>query len=90
MNRLWSSRKNNAQGISLDSLDVASECADHLLAGIDTTSDTAMFAMFALSQTKNHIFQKSSRLKYYPSAKIVSLTALSTPSLRTSWHILTL
>lgn len=61
MNRLWSSRKSNAQGISLDSLDVASECADHLLAGIDTTSDTTMFAIFALSQTKNHIFQKKLR-----------------------------
>ncbi|KAL5352502.1 hypothetical protein ACLOAV_002450 [Pseudogymnoascus australis] len=61
MNRLWSSRKNNVQGISLDSLDVASECADHLLAGIDTTSDTTMFAMFALSQTKNHSFQKKLR-----------------------------
>ena len=30
-------------------MDIASECADHLLAGIDTTSDSLMFMIWALS-----------------------------------------
>ncbi|KAJ0415114.1 cytochrome P450 [Aspergillus carlsbadensis] len=42
-------------------IDVAAECADHLLAGIDTTSDTTMWALFALSQPENHIFQEKLR-----------------------------
>lgn len=43
----------------LDDLDIASECADHLLAGIDTTSDTLMFLVWALSLPKNaHIQRK--------------------------------
>ncbi|KAF2808444.1 putative P450 monooxygenase [Mytilinidion resinicola] len=41
----------------LDDMDIASECADHLLAGIDTTSDTLMFLIWALSLPQNHKFQ---------------------------------
>ncbi|KAK7965925.1 cytochrome P450 4ae1 [Apiospora aurea] len=41
----------------LDDLDIASECADHLLAGIDTTSDTLMFLLWALSRPQNQRFQ---------------------------------
>jgi cytochrome P450 len=37
----------------LSDLDIASELADHLLAGIDTTSDTAMFLVWALSRPQN-------------------------------------
>lgn len=55
MGRLWSLRHKSEA--SLDRLDIASECADHLLAGIDTTSDTTMFAIFALSQPEHHSFQ---------------------------------
>jgi hypothetical protein len=45
------------QGLS--DLDIASELADHLLAGIDTTSDTAMFLIWALSRPQNqHIQQR--------------------------------
>jgi cytochrome P450 len=53
--RLWKVKDN----AGLDELDVASEAADHLLAGIDTTSDTLMFLIWALSLPKNvHIQQK--------------------------------
>lgn len=55
MGRLWSLRHKSDN--SLDRLDIASECADHLLAGIDTTSDTTMFAIFALSQPEHRSFQ---------------------------------
>ncbi|KAL2845864.1 cytochrome P450 [Aspergillus pseudoustus] len=48
-------------GPAMDHLDVAAECADHLLAGIDTTSDTLMWAIFALSQPENAIFQEKLR-----------------------------
>ncbi|GME26076.1 cytochrome P450 [Neofusicoccum parvum] len=48
--RLW---KRAGEPGALGELDVASECADHLLAGIDTTSDTIMFALWALSRPEN-------------------------------------
>ncbi|CAK7243325.1 MAG: hypothetical protein STHCBS139747_004843 [Sporothrix thermara] len=41
----------------MDGLDMASELADHLLAGIDTTSDAAMFAIWALSRPKHAHYQ---------------------------------
>jgi hypothetical protein len=44
---------------SLDELDVASECADHLLAGVDTTSDTLMFLVWALSLPKHAHIQRT-------------------------------
>jgi Cytochrome P450 len=37
----------------LKDLDIASECADHLLAGIDTTSDSLMFFIWAISRPEN-------------------------------------
>lgn len=59
--RLFHAMRTQTKGPSMDYLDVASECADHFLAGIDTTSDTLMFAMFALSQPENHSFQDKLR-----------------------------
>ncbi|EAW11077.1 cytochrome P450 [Aspergillus clavatus NRRL 1] len=58
---LVAGRTADPKGVPMDHLDVASECADHLLAGIDTTSDTSMWAMFALSQPENQIFQDKLR-----------------------------
>ncbi|RMZ73054.1 glycosyl hydrolase family 3 N terminal domain-containing [Pyrenophora seminiperda CCB06] len=47
------------QDIPMDDLDIASECADHLLAGIDTTSDTLMFLIWSLSLPHNaHVQQR--------------------------------
>lgn len=37
----------------LDDLDIASECADHFLAGINTTADTLLFAFWILSRPEN-------------------------------------
>jgi cytochrome P450 len=51
--RLWKVKDD----LQLDDLEVASECADHLLAGIDTTSDTLMFLIWALSLPKNRHIQ---------------------------------
>lgn len=42
-------------------MQVASECADHFLAGIDTTSDTLMFLIWALSLPENRKFQQKLR-----------------------------
>ena len=47
------------QGLS--DMDVASECADHLLAGIDTTADTLMFLIWAMSLPRHHHFQTNLR-----------------------------
>lgn len=56
IDRLWSHRGDRKKG-GLDDLDVASECSDHLLAGIDTTSDTLMFLIWALSRPDNRQYQ---------------------------------
>ncbi|GES63242.1 benzoate 4-monooxygenase cytochrome P450 [Aspergillus terreus] len=56
--RLFHAMRTQGKGPAMDYLDVASECADHFLAGIDTTSDTLMFAIFALSQPANLSFQE--------------------------------
>lgn len=42
-------------------MEIASECADHFLAGIDTTSDTLMFLVWAMSQPQNRSFQEKLR-----------------------------
>ena len=42
-------------------LDIASECADHLLAGIDTTADSLMFLIWALSLPENSHYQERLR-----------------------------
>ncbi|KAE8446479.1 hypothetical protein EG329_011942 [Mollisiaceae sp. DMI_Dod_QoI] len=41
----------------LQDMEIASEAADHLLAGVDTTSDTLMFLIWALSLPENLHFQ---------------------------------
>ncbi|KAI8712640.1 hypothetical protein NCS52_01362600 [Fusarium sp. LHS14.1] len=45
----------------LNDIQAASECADHFLAGIDTTSDTLMFLLWSLSLPENQRFQKKLR-----------------------------
>jgi cytochrome P450 len=57
IDKLWSHSK-SGKGARLDGLDMASELADHLLAGIDTTSDTLMFAIWALSRPENKVYQE--------------------------------
>jgi hypothetical protein len=42
----------------LSDMEIASEAADHLLAGVDTTSDTLMFLIWALSLPENSLFQE--------------------------------
>jgi cytochrome P450 len=61
----------------LDDLDIASECADHLLAGIDTTADTLLFLVWALSLPKHQDLQAKlredvSRLRVNPSTGVPS------------------
>jgi len=46
---------------NLSDLDIASECADHLLAGVDTTSDTVMFLIWKLSLPQNKHCQEKLR-----------------------------
>lgn len=60
LGRLWPHhRQHKSDG--LEDLEIASECADHLLAGIDTTSDTMLFLVWALSQPRNQPFQDKLR-----------------------------
>lgn len=45
----------------LSDMDIASECADHLLAGIDTTADSLMFLIWALSLPQHERYQNQLR-----------------------------
>lgn len=56
IDRLWTHHQDRKKG-GLDDLDVAAECSDHLLAGIDTTADTLMFLLWALSRPENRKYQ---------------------------------
>lgn len=53
--RLGESHVSN-KGRGLTDMEIASEAADHLLAGVDTTSDTLMFLIWALSLPENSHF----------------------------------
>ncbi|KAL2435302.1 hypothetical protein ABEF95_015292 [Exophiala dermatitidis] len=55
--RLYKARKQ----ADLSDLQIASECADHLTAGIDTTSDTIMFLMWAVSLPQHQHIQAKLR-----------------------------
>lgn len=57
ISKLWR-HSNSDKAPHLDGLDIASEVADHFLAGIDTTSDTLMFCIWALSRPENKIYQE--------------------------------
>ena len=46
---------------NMSDLDIASECSDHLLAGIDTTSDSLMFMIWALSLPEHDAIQNKLR-----------------------------
>ncbi|KAG6039981.1 hypothetical protein E4U41_001773 [Claviceps citrina] len=43
---------------ALDHIDMAAECLDHMVAGIDTTGDTLCFLMWELSQRRSVHFQQ--------------------------------
>lgn len=45
----------------LTDMDIASECADHLLAGIDTTADSLMFLIWVLSLPQHEGYQRKLR-----------------------------
>lgn len=57
ISKLWKHHISQKEG-GLDDLDIASECADELDGGIDTTSDTLMFAIWSLSRPGHRKFQK--------------------------------
>jgi hypothetical protein len=57
VSKLWKHHLTQKEG-GLDDLDIASECADHLDGGIDTTSDTLMFAIWSLSRPEHKRFQQ--------------------------------
>ncbi|KIX07579.1 uncharacterized protein Z518_02232 [Rhinocladiella mackenziei CBS 650.93] len=46
---------------NMTDMDIASECADHFLAGIDTTADSLMFMIWALSLPQHTEYQEKLR-----------------------------
>ena len=57
LQKLWQHHVSGKQPY-LDGLDIASEIADHFLAGIDPTSDTLTFAIWALSRPEHKEYQE--------------------------------
>ncbi|RAQ41595.1 benzoate 4-monooxygenase cytochrome P450 [Aspergillus flavus] len=57
ISKLWKHHRSMKDG-GLDDLDIASECADQLDGGIDTTSDTLMFTIWSLSRPEHRGFQQ--------------------------------
>lgn len=53
LNRLY-----EKSGSGLDVIDMAAECRDHMVAGIDTTGDALCFLMWELSQPESIHFQR--------------------------------
>ncbi|MCJ1384757.1 hypothetical protein MMC17_007875 [Xylographa soralifera] len=45
----------------LSDMDIASECADHLLAGIDTTADSLLFLIWTVARPQNRAIQTKLR-----------------------------
>ncbi|KAE9365660.1 putative benzoate 4-monooxygenase cytochrome P450 [Stipitochalara longipes BDJ] len=60
LDKLWESHicRKESQEEGLTDMEIASEAADHLLAGVDTTSDTLMFLIWALSLPENSQYQE--------------------------------
>ncbi|KAL6249604.1 hypothetical protein RBB50_003457 [Rhinocladiella similis] len=58
MGLLWKRHESMKGPDGLSDMDIASECADEFLAGVDTTSDSAMFLIWALSKPENKGFQE--------------------------------
>ena len=56
--RLLSKKDTTPAGAGLSDFDIAAECADHLDAGLKTTSDTLLFAIWALSLPGNKQYQE--------------------------------
>ena len=57
ISKLWRNHRDQKKG-GLDDLEVAAELADHLLAGIDTSSDSIMFLIWSLSLPENEKYQQ--------------------------------
>ncbi|KFY99399.1 hypothetical protein V498_00793 [Pseudogymnoascus sp. VKM F-4517 (FW-2822)] len=58
MTRLLSEQASRCGSDSISDMDIAAECADHLDAGLRTTSDTLMFTLWALSLPGNQQYQQ--------------------------------
>ncbi|PHH73408.1 hypothetical protein CDD82_5491 [Ophiocordyceps australis] len=62
----------------LDEVDMAAECLDHMVAGIDTTGDTLCFLMWELSQPRSMQYQRklSEELRYDSTSPVDQLPFL--------------
>ncbi|KJZ76025.1 hypothetical protein HIM_04481 [Hirsutella minnesotensis 3608] len=72
VNRLWE------KNVELDSTDVAAECLDHMVAGIDTTGDSLCFLLWELSQprSRSHQVRLTEELRSNPEAPLEQLPFL--------------
>ncbi|OLN93231.1 putative sterigmatocystin biosynthesis P450 monooxygenase STCB-like protein 8 [Colletotrichum chlorophyti] len=58
LSRLQDKTESSSSVNQMDSADVAAECMDHMVAGIDTTGDSLCFLMWELSQPNSSDFQR--------------------------------
>ncbi|UNI21541.1 hypothetical protein JDV02_007521 [Purpureocillium takamizusanense] len=66
------------KSVELDAIDMAAECLDHMVAGIDTTGDSLCFLMWELSQPRSLQYQRrlTEELRSKPEASIDQLPFL--------------
>jgi cytochrome P450 len=71
-------KKGAVEGSELDHVDVAAECLDHMVAGIDTTGDALCFLMWELSQPRSLKYQRrlQEELRGKPEASLDQLPYL--------------
>ncbi|KAF6809115.1 GTP-binding protein [Colletotrichum sojae] len=58
LSRLHDKTESSSSVNQLDSTDIAAECMDHMVAGIDTTGDSLCFLLWELSQPRSLGFQR--------------------------------
>ncbi|EFY85624.1 GTP-binding protein Sey1, putative [Metarhizium acridum CQMa 102] len=75
---LMSRLEEKSSDLDLDHIDMAAECLDHMVAGIDTTGDTLCFLMWELSQPRSLHLQRrlSDEVRKNPDAGIDQLPFL--------------
>lgn len=83
LGRLYHLQAMASSSAALSDLQIASECADHFLAGIDTTSDTLMFMLWVLSLPQNARYQEKLRVEA-ESVKAADLDLNGNPTVEVS------
>ncbi|KAK1450551.1 cytochrome P450 [Colletotrichum melonis] len=78
LSRLQDKRESGSSVNQMDAIDIAAECTDHMVAGIDTTGDSLCFLLWELSQPASLEIQRKLReeIRENPDASFDKLSYL--------------